>query len=174
MLSRSICMSRKSPGLDIVTDGDAHFDSDVGGQSWTNYPPRAHGRLRSQPAADPGRSGRAWHFHPATSCMTLIPTSRAMPSISGPVTLGDLQDAAMWKVAQRLTRKPVKFGTIGPELVAFAVQDRHYKSLKDRILAVDRRIKRGSCTNSPMPAVRSSSSRSRRFICWRCATSSMT
>ena len=22
-------------GLDIVTDGDAHFDSDVGGQSWT-------------------------------------------------------------------------------------------------------------------------------------------
>ena len=25
-------------GLDIVTDGDAHFDQDVGGQSWTNYP----------------------------------------------------------------------------------------------------------------------------------------
>ena len=23
-------------GLDIVTDGDAHFDSDIGGQSWTN------------------------------------------------------------------------------------------------------------------------------------------
>ncbi len=45
-------------GLDIVTDGDAHFNSDVGGQSWTNYPPAAHGRLRSQPAADPGRSGR--------------------------------------------------------------------------------------------------------------------
>ena len=62
--------------------------------------------------------------------------SRVMPSISGPVTRGDLQYAAMWKVAQRLTRKPVKFGTIGPELVAFAVQDRHYKSLKDRILAI--------------------------------------
>ncbi|MGB9208772.1 MAG: hypothetical protein WCB78_11755, partial [Pseudolabrys sp.] len=30
-------------GLDIVTDGDAHFDSDVGGQSWTNYPPRHMG-----------------------------------------------------------------------------------------------------------------------------------
>src|SRR5476649_3089633 len=26
-------------GLDIVTDGDAHFDDDVGGQSWTAYPP---------------------------------------------------------------------------------------------------------------------------------------
>ena len=35
-----------------------------------------------------------------------------------------------------MTRKPVKFGTIGPELVAFAVQDKHYKSMKDRILAI--------------------------------------
>jgi 5-methyltetrahydropteroyltriglutamate--homocysteine methyltransferase len=42
----------------------------------------------------------------------------------------------MWKVAQRMTKKPVKFGTIGPELVAFAVQDKHYKSVKDRILAI--------------------------------------
>ena len=25
-------------GLDIVTDGDARFDHDVGGQSWTRYP----------------------------------------------------------------------------------------------------------------------------------------
>jgi 5-methyltetrahydropteroyltriglutamate--homocysteine methyltransferase len=42
----------------------------------------------------------------------------------------------MWKTAQRMTKKPVKFGTIGPELVAFAVQDKHYKSIKDRILAI--------------------------------------
>ena len=56
--------------------------------------------------------------------------------VEGPVSRGDLQYAAMWKVAQRMTRKPVKFGTIGPELVAFAVQDKHYKSIKDRILAV--------------------------------------
>ena len=26
-------------GLDIVTDGDCRFDQDVGGQSWTGYPP---------------------------------------------------------------------------------------------------------------------------------------
>ena len=45
-------------GLDIVTDGDAHFDSDVGGQSWTNYPPRHMGGFDRQPAADPRRSGR--------------------------------------------------------------------------------------------------------------------
>jgi 5-methyltetrahydropteroyltriglutamate--homocysteine methyltransferase len=59
-----------------------------------------------------------------------------MPGIVGPVTRGDLQYASLWKTAQRLTKKPVKFGTIGPELVAFAVTDRHYKSMKDRILAI--------------------------------------
>ena len=56
--------------------------------------------------------------------------------MSTPVTRGELQYAAIWKVAQRLTRKPVKFGTIGPELVAFAVEDRHYKTIRDRILAI--------------------------------------
>src|ERR1017187_6863667 len=31
---------------------------------------------------------------------------------------------------------PLKFGTIGPELLALPVQDKHYKSIKDRILAI--------------------------------------
>ena len=26
-------------GLDIVTDGDCRFNQDIGGQSWTSYPP---------------------------------------------------------------------------------------------------------------------------------------
>src|SRR5215207_2831984 len=26
-------------GLDIVTDGDVRFTQDIGGQSWTSYPP---------------------------------------------------------------------------------------------------------------------------------------
>ena len=121
-------------GLDIVTDGDAHFDSDVGGQSWTNYPPRHMGGFDKNPQPTPaGKGGLA--FPPGHILHDYL-ESRVMPGIAGPITRGDLQYAAMWKVAQRTTRKPVKFGTIGPELVAFAVQDRHYKSIKDRILAV--------------------------------------
>src|ERR1051326_1579329 len=27
-------------GLDVLTDGDCRFDQDVGGQTWTSYPPR--------------------------------------------------------------------------------------------------------------------------------------
>jgi 5-methyltetrahydropteroyltriglutamate--homocysteine methyltransferase len=121
-------------GLDILTDGDAHFDTDVGGQSWTNYPPRHMGGFDHDPQPTPaGKGGLA--FPPGHILHDYL-EARVMPGIGGPVTRGDLQYAAMWKAAQRLTRKPVKFGTIGPELVAFAVADRHYKSVKDRILAI--------------------------------------
>ena len=121
-------------GLDIVTDGDAHFDSDVGGQSWTNYPPRHMGGFDKNPQPTPaGKGGLA--FPPGHILHDYL-EARVMPGINGPVTRGDLQYAAMWKVAQRMTKKPVKFGTIGPELVAFAVQDRHYTSVKDRIFAI--------------------------------------
>src|SRR5678809_908707 len=97
-------------GLDIVTDGDCRFDSDIGGQSWTSYPPHHMSGFDTQ--------------HPK------------LPKITGPIGRGEMQYAEIWKAAQRLTPKPVKFGTVTPELVAFAVQDGHYKSLPDRIMAM--------------------------------------
>jgi 5-methyltetrahydropteroyltriglutamate--homocysteine methyltransferase len=62
--------------------------------------------------------------------------ARVMPRLVGPVGRGEMQYTEIWKAAQRLTTKPVKFGTVTPELVAFAVQDEHYKSLPDRIMAL--------------------------------------
>ncbi|HET7847800.1 MAG TPA: cobalamin-independent methionine synthase II family protein [Pseudolabrys sp.] len=122
-------------GLDIATDGDAHFDSDVGGQSWTNYPTRHMGGFdRGNP--QPIRAGQGGLGFPPGHILHDYLEARVMPGIVGPVTRGDLQYTAMWKTAQRLTRKPVKFGTIGPELVAFAVPDKHYKNIRDRILAI--------------------------------------
>ncbi|HEY4775189.1 MAG TPA: cobalamin-independent methionine synthase II family protein [Xanthobacteraceae bacterium] len=122
-------------GLDIVTDGDAHFDQDVGGQSWTAYPMRHmagfdHFDPRPTPA---GKGGLAF---PRGHILHDYLEARVMPGIVGAIGRGDLQYTAMWKVAQRLTKKPVKFGTITPELVAFAAADRHYKNVKDRIFAI--------------------------------------
>ncbi|HEU4661105.1 MAG TPA: cobalamin-independent methionine synthase II family protein [Pseudolabrys sp.] len=122
-------------GLDIVTDGDAHFDSDVGGQSWTNYPTRHMGGFdRGNP--QPIRAGQGGLGFPPGHILHDYLEARVMSGIVGPVTRGDLQYAAMWKVAQRMTKRPVKFGTIGPELVAFAVPDNYYKNVRDRILAI--------------------------------------
>jgi 5-methyltetrahydropteroyltriglutamate--homocysteine methyltransferase len=62
--------------------------------------------------------------------------SRIFPKIVGPLGPGNLQYAAMWKVAQRLTTKPVKFGTITPEILAAAVADTHYKDPIERTMAL--------------------------------------
>src|SRR5262249_15330880 len=62
--------------------------------------------------------------------------AKVMPPIVGPVGRGELQYTETWKTAQRLTTKPIKFGTISPDLVAVGVEDRHYKDLRERILAI--------------------------------------
>ena len=66
-----------------------------------------------------------------------------MPVITGPIGRGNLQYTAMWKAAQRFTTKPVKFGAVSAEIVAFALQDRHYKSVPDRMFRHRRRVQRG-------------------------------
>src|ERR1700684_3757251 len=48
-------------GLDIVTDGDCRFDQDVGGQSWTSYPPHhMSGYEGGDPRPTPAGRGGFW------------------------------------------------------------------------------------------------------------------
>ena len=126
-------------GLDICTDGDAHYDEEVGGQSWTSYPlyhMEGFDRLDPQPAVM--RTGGVGF--PRGHILHDYLEARIMPRIVGPVGRGDLQYAAMWKTAQRLTKKPVKFGTVTPELLAAAVDDRFYKDPVERVQALSAAI----------------------------------
>jgi len=122
-------------GLDIVTDGDCRFDQDVGGQSWTSYPPHHMAGFETQhpKLAKVGAGGIAF---PRGHILHDYLEARVMPKIVGPIDRGEMQYAEIFKAAQRLTQKPVKFGTVTPELVAFAVQDEYYKSLPERIMAM--------------------------------------
>ena len=121
-------------GLDIVTDGDAHYDNEVGGQSWTSYPPyRMAGFDKADPKQAIFKVGGVGY--PMGHILHDYLEARVMPQIVGPVGRGDLQYAAMWKAAQRLSSKPVKFGTIVPEILAAAVDDRYYKDPVERVMA---------------------------------------
>ncbi len=122
-------------GLDIVTDGDCRFDDDVGGQSWTAYPPmHMSGLTRDNPQPTPAGRGGLWF--PRGHILHDYLESRVMPVIIGPIGRGNLQYTAMWKAAQRFTEKPVKFGGVSAEIVAFALQDKYYKSIPERIFAI--------------------------------------
>jgi 5-methyltetrahydropteroyltriglutamate--homocysteine methyltransferase len=120
-------------GLDICTDGDAHYDEEVGGFSWQSYPLRHMAgfsrEVRLTPPAVTAVSPPRGHIlHDQLEV-------RVLPRIVGPLGPGDLQYTAMWKTAQRLTKRPVKFGTILPELLAAAVDDDYYKDPVERCWA---------------------------------------
>lgn len=121
-------------GLDICTDGDAHYDEEVGGQSWTTYPLfHMQGFDRLNPKSAVMKTGGVGF--PMGHILHDYLEARVMPQITGPIGRGELQYTAMWKTAQRMTEKPVKFGTITPELLAAAVDDQYYSDPVERIMA---------------------------------------
>ena len=122
-------------GLDIVTDGDCRFDADVAGHNWFSYAPlHMEGFGGARPyqvkgglAGIPTKPGHILHD---------VLETRVMPDLVGAVGRGKLRYTAIWKAAQRQTKRPVKFGTITAELIAMAVRDLHYKDLRKSILAI--------------------------------------
>lgn len=121
-------------GLDICTDGDAHYDEEVGGQSWTSYPLfHMDGLDRTDPQPTVMKTGGV--AFPMGHILHDYLEARIMPRVVGPIGRGDLQYTAMWKTAQRLTARPVKFGTVTPDILAAAVDDRYYKDPFDRMMA---------------------------------------
>ncbi len=125
-------------GLDICTDGDAHYDEEIGGFSWQSYPLTHMGGLSreaalTRPQVAAAAPPRGYILHDQLE-------ARVLPRIVGPLGPGNLQYAAMWKVAQRQTRRPVKFGTIMPELLAAAVEDDYYKDPVERCWAFSEAI----------------------------------
>jgi 5-methyltetrahydropteroyltriglutamate--homocysteine methyltransferase len=121
-------------GLDIVTDGDCRFDADVAGHNWFSYAPL---RMSGFDGANFYRAGgKAGFPHKPGHILHDVLETRVMPDLVGPVGRGKLQYTAIWKAAQRQTARPVKFGTIMPELIAMAVRDLHYKDLRKAILAI--------------------------------------
>jgi len=120
-------------GLDIVTDGDAHYDPEIGGMSWQSYPLTHMKGFSAESEPSVYKAGAV--AYPRGHILHDFLEARIFPRIVGPIERGDLQYAALWKTAQRMTRRPVKFGTILPELLAASVEDDYYKDPVERTWA---------------------------------------
>ena len=121
-------------GLDILTDGDAHYDEEVGGLSWQSYPLTHMDGFAE--VAQPMAYKVGATAYPRGHILHDFLEARIFPRIVGPVGRGRLQYTAMWKTAQRMSKKPIKFGTILPELIAVSVEDDHYKDPVERTWAI--------------------------------------
>jgi 5-methyltetrahydropteroyltriglutamate--homocysteine methyltransferase len=121
-------------GLDLLTDGDARCDCDVGGRSWFGYAAERIGGLERHHL---GR-GRTASSRDKTSgdIMYEVLETRVLPRVTRQVSRGPLEYAQVWKVAQRLTRRQVKFGAISAQMLATAISDSYYGSRGDLIAAL--------------------------------------
>ena len=92
--------AQETAGLDICTDGDAHYDEEVGGMSWQSYPLRHLAGFNT--VAEPAIYNVGAVAYPRGHILHDYLEARVFPRIVGPLGPGNLQYAAMWKVAQRL------------------------------------------------------------------------
>ena len=115
-------------GLDIVTDGDARLDADVGGMSWFQYPAR---RFNGVVGHDYYKTRKGYGGTAKGDILFEVMESRVMPRCVGKISRGPLHYVASWKLAQGLTTRPVKFGTITPELIGTSIGNDHYASQEE-------------------------------------------
>ena len=118
-------------GLDIVTDGDSRFDLEVGGKSWFFYDLERLGGLSGYesameefggPGVGPGHI--LWEVKEAYQ----------QPILVDELTSGPLQYPELWKVAQKTTEKPVKFGSISAQCVSGMISNKYYSSDRELVM----------------------------------------
>jgi 5-methyltetrahydropteroyltriglutamate--homocysteine methyltransferase len=125
----SYIRDQERAGIDIVTDGDCRFGADVGGMSWFLYPAR---RLEGL-GGDEYRSGASYGVDKGDILFEAL-ESRVLPRCVSKIGRGRLQYTDVWKVAQEMTDRPVKFGTITPEVLGLSIGNDHYETHAELIL----------------------------------------
>ena len=123
---------QEQAGLDIFTDGDTRFDLEVGGRSWFFYTIE---RLN-------GVSGfrDSSHFLDYADIkpghiLYEVQEAYHPPAVTDKVTRGPLHFSSIWKTAQKMAGKPVKFGSISATCLPMMLWNEYYKT--DHALVMD-------------------------------------
>ena len=128
----AIINAQEAAGLDIVTDGDSRFDLAVGGKSWFFYPIERLGGIHGHRSTSQGWMGR--HGLKPGHILWEVQEAYQPAVVTEKLTRGPLEYAALWQIAQRLTDRPVKFGTICAPGLASMLWNEHYPDNKAMVL----------------------------------------
>jgi methionine synthase II (cobalamin-independent) len=115
-------------GLDILTDGDTRFDLEVGGRSWFFYVIERLGGISG--ARDTSHFLEYADIKPG-HILYEVQEAYHPPAVTGKITRGPLHYSALWKTAQKMTSKPVKFGAISATCLPMMLWNEHYKNDQD-------------------------------------------
>ena len=113
--------------------GDSRFDLTVGGKSWFFY---VIERLRGITGHVDRSTAGGWRGLPPGHILREVMEAYQPAVIGEAVAGGGLEYAALFKTAQRLTSRPVKFGAITAQSLAKMLVNRHYGSDRELILAL--------------------------------------
>jgi 5-methyltetrahydropteroyltriglutamate--homocysteine methyltransferase len=110
-------------GLDVLTDGDTRFDLEVGGRSWFFYTiERLNGVSGFK---DKSHFLEYGDFKPG-HILYEVQEAYHPPAVTGKITRGPLHFTAIWKTAQKMSSRPVKFGTISATCLPMMLWNEHY------------------------------------------------
>jgi len=128
----AIINAQEAAGLDIVTDGDSRFDLAVGGKSWFFYPIERLGGIHGHRSTSQGWMAR--HDIRPGKILWEVQEAYQPAIVKEKLTRGPLEYAALWQIAQRLSDRPVKFGTICAPGLASMLWNQHYADDKAMVL----------------------------------------
>src|SRR6185503_3615413 len=113
--------------------GDSRFDLTVGGKSWFFY---VIERLRGITGHVDRSTGGGWRGLPPGHILREVMEAYQPAIVGEAIADHQLQYAALFKTAQRLSARPVKFGTISAQSLVKMLVNRHYATDRDLINAV--------------------------------------
>lgn len=131
-------VDQQRAGLDIVSDGEMRFDMDAAGRSWMGYIfDRMQGLADGEMRPLGIRPGMQRGFGEPGHILHDFLETKMPPLIVGEIGAGTLQYDSVWKLAQRLTERPVKMGGCSAQLVETHVVSRSPSNpYKDRTQAL--------------------------------------
>ncbi|HTV28851.1 MAG TPA: cobalamin-independent methionine synthase II family protein [Xanthobacteraceae bacterium] len=131
----AVVADQAAAGLDIVTDGDARFDMAVGGKSWMFYALERIRGLTGRRDLAPNWSSKDFDIRPGHILYEVMEAYQA-PVVTDELRRGPLEYSAIWKAAQKLSERPIKFGTISAQCLVRMMWNEFYTSERDLILAL--------------------------------------
>jgi 5-methyltetrahydropteroyltriglutamate--homocysteine methyltransferase len=106
--------AQETAGLDICTDGDAHYDEEVGGMSWQSYPLRHLAGFNT--VVEPAINNVGAVAYPRGHILHDYLEARVFPRIVGPLGPGNLQYAAHVEGRATLDHKAGRASRLGRSL----------------------------------------------------------
>ncbi len=122
-----VLRDQERAGLDIITDGDARFDTDVGGRSWVGYVVQ---RLEGFSGYETSKIHAKWGGSVPGEIMYEVLEARMLPRVTGKIGAGPLEYGQLWRAAQQMTDRPVKFGSISADCLESIVSNEYYSDRK--------------------------------------------